>query len=466
MVEKEKQPVDEKVVVEVSKDKMIGVLWFEPPENAGKTITLAQIKSEIEQKGIRKGLNDVLVEELHLYRKHNYKYLIAQGLPPENGQNASISFTFDIQSLKNFRPKESADGTVDFKNLNIIHNVKKGELLATKTMATDGVDGFNVLDQVIKAKKGKDARLPKGKNTEIAEDGLSLIATVDGKLEYDGHNISVNTVYTLNGDVNSATGNIDFLGSVVINGSINSGFVVKAEGSIEVSGPVEDAQIIAGGDIFLRYGIQGSEQSKLISGGNIIAKFIQNAYVEAKKDIVTEAILHAHVSAGNSIKVETGKGTIVGGQVAATNMIYAKSIGSPMGTVTSVQIGILPNLHKKHKEIEEVLKSKKESLNKVEQGIKFLFTKSRGTGLDAQKQMMLEQLNASRTPLIQEIEEIKREYDELTDLLREAQDGIIKVIDVMHPGVKLTIGNSVRYVDDTTGQAVIRKVDGEIHIGL
>lgn len=460
------KPIDELVLVETSKDKMLGVLGFEEPKNGGGKLSFDQIKREIEKKGIKEGIDTELLNQIASSRKYNYKYIIAKGLQPEDGHDAVLTMSFDEGGIKSFKPQLNKDGTVDFKDLHVVHNVKKGELLAKKTAATEGVNGYNILGQVIKAKKGKDVRIPKGKNTEILADGLSLVSAVDGKLEYDGHNIYVNTVYTLNGDLDSGIGNIDFIGSVVITGSVKSGYTIKAEGSVEVRGSVEDSVIIAGGDILLSYGIQGIEKGKLVSGGNVIAKFIQNTTVEAQKDVITEAIIHSNVSAGNSIKVESGKGTIVGGTVAATHMILAKSIGSPMGTATAVQIGILPNIYLKYKQLDKMLSQKKEDLMKVDQSIKFLLSKSKEIRLDKQKQVMLQKLSDARTPLMDEIGFLKKEYDELSDVLREAQDGLIKTTDTIHPGVKITIGNTIKYVDDTQVHCTIRKVDGEIYIGV
>lgn len=459
------QPVSEIVKIEVSRDKMLGVVWFEEPQNGGNKLSADQIKLEIEKKGINQGVIVDVLNEIMRTRRYGYKYIIAKGVQPQDGKDAVLTLNFDIEEIKSFKPKQKLDGTVDFKDLHTVYNVKKGDLLAKKNPATEGIEGYNVLGQIIKAKKGKDARMPKGKNTEILQDGLTLVSSVDGKLEYDGHNIYINTVYTLNGDLDSGVGNIDFLGSVVINGSVKSGYTIKAEGSVEVKGSVEDAVIIAGGDILLSYGIQGTDSGQLVSEGNIVAKFIQNAVVAARKDIITEAIIHSHVSAGGSVKVESGKGTIVGGSAAATNMILAKSIGSPMGTVTTVQIGILPSIYKKHKDIENELSKNKESLIKVEQSIKFLFTKSKQVGLDVQKQAMLQKLNDSRMPLVETIEKLKKEYTELSDMLRDAQDGIIKATDTVYPGVKVIIGNSTKYIDDTQIHCTIRKLEGDIYIG-
>jgi len=464
-VQENTKPIDEIADVEISRDKMLGIVWFEEPKNGGSRLSLDQIKREIEKKGIKEGIDEEMLNHIVSNRKYNYKYIIAKGLQAQDGQDAILTLTFDVKEIKNLKPQLHNDGTVDFKDLHAVHNIKKGELLAEKTAVTEGVNGYNVLGQVIKAKRGKDARIPKGKNTEISKDGLTLEATVDGKLEYDGHNIYINTVYTLNGDLDSSIGNIDFVGNVVISGSVKSGYTIKAAGSVEVRGSVEDSVIIAGGDIFLSYGIQGIEKGKLVSGGNIVAKFIQNATVEAQKDVIAEAIMHSNVSAGNSIRVENGKGTIVGGVVAATNMILAKSIGSPMGTATEVQIGILPSIYQKHKQMERSLIEKQESLVKIDQSIKFLLSKSKEIRLDAQKQVMLQKFSDSRAPIMDEIEILKKDYEELSGMLRDAQDGLIKATDTVHPGVKLMIGNTIKYVDDTQVHCTIRKVEGDIHIG-
>lgn len=455
--------VNEIVNVELSRDKMLGVIWFTPPAEDGKVLSLEEIKLAIANKGIVKGINEDLLATLTQSKKYNYKYIIAQGELATNGVDGELTFHFDRQRLIHFVPKQNEDGTVDFKDLGTVFNVKKGDVLVTKTFPTEGVNGYNVLGGVIRARKGKDVRLPKGKNTELLDD-KTLVSAVDGKLEYDGHNVYINTVYTVPGDVDSSTGNIKFVGSVVVKGSVHAGFTIEAEGSVEVQGPVEDATIIAGGDIFLTYGIQGNEKGKIISGGNVITKFIQNAHVEAKGDIITEAIIHATATAGNSIRVEMGKGSIVGGSVAATNMITAKSIGSPMGATTAVQIGVPPELYQEHRQMADELKLKQENLAKIEQSVNFLVSKAKENALDLNKKVMLSKLSLSREPLQEEINALKHKFRLLSERLSGAQDGVIRVSDAIYPGVKVTLGSIVKYIDDTRYGISIRKLDGDLSI--
>lgn len=460
------EQIKESVCIELTTDKMLGVITFKEPENGGGLITLDEVKKAINDKGIIQGIKEDDLVEICKDHRYNYKYIIAQGQPPVEGKEGWIEFAFDVAELKQFKPKINDDGTVDLKDLSAVKNVKKGEVLAKRIPAIMGQDGFNVLGQPVRTKKVKEARMPKGRNTKILEDNLTLVADIDGKLEYDDHNIYVNSVYTISGDLDSSIGNVDFVGSVVVNGSIHSGFSIKAGGSVEVKGPVDDAVIVAGEDIFLSYGIQGTEKSKLVAKGNVIAKFIQNAHVEAGGSVITEAVLHSVVTAGDTIRVEMGKGTIVGGNVTATNMIIARSIGSPMGTVTALQIGVPPNLFAEYKQLAEEMSEAKDRLNKLDQSISFLMAKNRAGQLDLQKKIMLQKLTASRKPILEEYEDVRAKYQKVGDLLNNVKEGLIKCTDTIYPGVKVTFGNLVKYVDDEQVRVSIRKQDGEIYIGM
>lgn len=464
MAEDMMQVIDEQINVEVSKDKMLGVISFVEAQNGGKTLRADEIKRAIEDHGIVQGLLEDNINELIQKHDYGYKYIIAQGKSPEDGVDGHIDFHFDTKALKELKPKINEDGTVDLRDLSAVKNVKKGDVLATKVVALAGVDGFNVLGQTLKARHGKEARIPKGKNTVILPDGITLVADIDGKLEYDDHNVYINSVYNIMGDLDSSIGNVDFIGDVVVYGNVHSGFQIKAGGSVEVKGTVEDVTIIAGKDIILSYGVQGTERSKLVAEGNVLTKFIQNAHVEAGGSVTAEAILHSVVTAGDSIHVDTGKGTLVGGSVSATNLIVAKSIGSPMGTVTALQIGMPPSVYAQYKQLGEELKAKRESLNKVDQSIRFLITKSQGGSLDFQKKMMLEKFNQTRQPLSEEYEEIKARYNALGQKLNNVHEGLIKFNDTIYPGVKVTYGSLVKYVDERYVHSLIRKSEGEIII--
>lgn len=105
------------------------------------------------------------------------------------------------------------------------------------------------------------------------------------------------------GDVGPKSGNVMFLGSVHVGGSVLDNYEVKAAGNVEVRGSVQKAKIEGEGDIIIQSGIMGRDEAVVEStGGSVIAKFIQSAKILAAQDItVQESILHSHVEAGNEI---------------------------------------------------------------------------------------------------------------------------------------------------------------------
>ena len=461
----EMEKIDEKIVVEITKDKMFGIVSFEEPKSGGARLSMGQIRDELRRKGIVVELDEAVIDEIERNRVFNFKYIVARGENPVDGEAAYIKYHFDVDKIKYCKPTQKDDGSVDFKDLNITHNVKANTVLLEKIPATVGKAGINVLGGALKAKKGKDIKVPRGKNTGLTKDGLSLIALKDGQLTYDRDNICVSELFLVDGDVDSSTGNIDFIGSVIVNGSVHTGFTIKADGNIEVRGSVEDATLVSGGDIILRYGIQGGEKGRLEAKGNIIAKFIQNSKVEAGKDIVSEAVLHSKISAGNAIRIETGKGSIVGGEALATNFISANVIGSPMSTATTIRMGINPSLYAEYKNLEKVLEQKKDELNKISQSVTFIMRKARMNEMTQDKKCTLEKLIHAKTVIAAEYETLSSDYEAIQKTLTSAQSGVIKAKDIVYQGVKISIGSAVRYITEEVKFCTIQKIGPDIEIG-
>ena len=143
-----------------------------------------------------------------------------------------------------------------------------------------------------------------------------------------------------------------------------SGFVVEAGGSVEVMGVVEGAIIKAGGDIILRRGMQGMGKGILISGGDIISRFIENSTVEARNDIKAEAIMHSNVKCGNKLELSGRKGLLVGGSCKVGKEIVAKVIGSHLATITDIEVGLDPTIRERYKAAKDELISAESDMRK------------------------------------------------------------------------------------------------------
>ncbi len=459
--------IDEGIRVEVSQDKMLGVISFTEPEHGGKVLAANQIKEKMRLAGIITGLNEELIDNLVNEKKYNHKYLSARGKAPINGKDGTLELLFNTneEEIASLRPKENDDGSVDFKNLDLIQTIQKDQLLATITLPEVGESGENVLGKEIKPNKGKVFRLPKGKNVYVSEDGLSLFSTIEGQLVYDLNRITISETYIVEGDAGVATGDIDFSGNVIVRGNVESGFTIKAGGNIEVQGFVEEATIIAGKDILLRHGIQGKNHGKLVAGGDIVTKFIQNSIVEAKGCLYTEAIMHSQVEAGDSVIVEVNKGLIAGGTVQATNLISAKIIGSPMSTTTTVKISMALSLQHKYNTAKSELSKKRQQLDQIAKNISYIQEKlAKGEKIPKARIEAVKPMIMLQQQLGGEIGTIQAEFDSLEEMLQGYQEGAIQVRDVMYPGCKVIMGSLIKHIREDVKYAKIHMVDKDIKI--
>ncbi|MFQ3547363.1 MAG: FapA family protein, partial [Termitinemataceae bacterium] len=318
------------ITVDIADQEMKAYIYVTPPGPGGCDLSTETIISFLRNNRVIFGINEEVLQEFTDSPKYKEMVLVAEGTKPVNGRDAYIQYNFETDQSK-VRLKEGANGKVDFKELNIIQNVVEGQPLARKIPAERGVPGKTVTGKVIPAKNGKDIPLPLGKNVHVADDQMTIVADLNGQVILIGGKINVEPVYTVQGDVNLRTGNIIFLGTVIITGNVEDGFSVKAAGNIEVHGTVEKAELDAEGDIIVHQGITGKSSGFVRAGKSIWARFIENAIVEAgNMVVVSDGIINSQVDAEKRIICQGKRANIVGGHLRASEEIHAKVLGSPV----------------------------------------------------------------------------------------------------------------------------------------
>jgi uncharacterized protein len=455
---------DGHVAISMSKDRMEAYITVYPPKG-GAPVKFDKVLELLQAEGIVYGIDHDKVKEAIELQQVSETITIAKGIPAINGQDAIIGFEFEPAGIK-IHPKELANGKTDFYNLNLVQNVNVGTILATKKPATSGEVGKTITGQDLLPKQGKDLRIQPGKNVELLEDGLTLVAGAEGHVVYQAGKISVSTVYEVKGDVDFSTGNIDFIGSVVIRGSIRPGFIVKATGDIEIGESISGGSVVSGGHVKVKSGIQGNQKGHVYASGNIFAKFVENANLYSGESImIGEAIMHSHVEAQRMVVVGGKKGLIVGGIVRAGEEIEAKIIGSSLATGTEVEAGVNPEKKKQYIELCEALNDNEQSLDKATKALKMLKQLEAQLGdLDPDKKAMLIKLTRTQFQLMNENQELKEKKEIIEDELEQLQHGKIKVSGLIHPGVKVTVGNASTIIRDDLKFACLVKDQGQIRI--
>ncbi|GAB6098872.1 FapA family protein [Halanaerocella petrolearia] len=438
---------DAEIDIEISDDKLTAHLNYFPPLG-GKELTAQDIIAQVKEAGIVFGIKEEEFKSQFNPEEELKSFIIAKGKEATAGKDGRVDLKFDLnRQEKNVNLRE--DGKADFYNLNRIINVAPEEILAEKIPAEPGEPGRTVTGEEISPEPVEEADLSAGENVEVSQNGKLLKSIIEGQVVYNNGEISVSQVHEINDDLDLSTGNVDFNGSVIIKGDIKDGMVVEAGGNVEVGGSVYNAKIDAGGQVVIKKGFVGGNQSMIQAQGDIQAKFVENGQIETEEKLeVRDAIMHSNVDALNEVIVEQGKGLIVGGKVRAGKEIRANRIGSNLGTETEIIVGVTPRLRDEYNMTEESFKKKTDELDRIIKDINQLKKmKNRLGDLPAKKQQLLNELIKQRFSLSEELEDLEKQKKELSAQLEENNEARIKVKDRVHPGVKITIGEQSRKID-------------------
>lgn len=426
--------------VEIADMEMKAYLTALPPGPGGADPEYDNIVSFLQDNGVVDGLKEEVLRRFSDNPMYREPVLVAEGARPQNGADARVVLNFDTDE-KAVKLREE-DGRVDFKELNIVQNVVEGQVLAKKIPAEKGEPGRTVTGKLLPAKDGKDTQILVGKNVRLSEDKRTAIAELNGQVYLHNDKIQVEEVYVVNGNVNLKTGNITFLGGVVVKGNVDDGFNVKASGNIEVMGSVGKSLLDAEGDIIVRQGVAGKEAGVIRCGGNVWSKFIENVTVEAGGlVIVSDGIMNSEVYANRKVICKGKRASIVGGRVRAAEEIDAKTLGTPGGRETILEVGYDPKSKQKLSDLKEKREEHREELENVKRDLKTLISQSKQKKeVPREKVQQFKDLQARRKELAEELERIDTDIEELENYLDGLKlSGRISASGTVHTGVKLYV---------------------------
>jgi uncharacterized protein (DUF342 family) len=445
------------IQVLVERDRMAANLMIVKPKGC-RPLTLDEVLSKIHSAGVVQGIDMDAVKRA--FDRPGTPVTCARGDSAVNGNDAEIRYHVNIDNKG--RPMELEDGRVDFKDLNLFTVVNEGDLLAEKIPPTQGVFGVDVLGQPIMPKPGKDIVMPLGKNVH-AEDN-KIFATIPGQFQLANGKVHVSPVIEIKCDVDLSTGNVEFVGNVIIRGSVQTGFTVKADGNVEIAGSVCGGTV-EGRNVVIRMGIQGMQRGYVKSRENLTTKFIENATVSAEGDVmVSDVILHSNVSAGKRVIVEGKRGFIAGGHVIAAEEIRAKTVGTHLAVATDLEVGVNPAIRAEYQDLRREVRKQEVSLDQAQKALNVL--KGFNTSdLTPEKREMLLKLTKAQFQMAGQVETMRRRVAEIELLFEEMRYGRIRVAETVFPGVKIVIGTLVKPIRENLKYASFYSEDGEIRVG-
>ncbi|WP_143220661.1 MULTISPECIES: DUF342 domain-containing protein [unclassified Achromobacter] len=458
----------------IEPDHMQVFLNMQPPRG-GRHVVLADVRAILADHKVVFGVKeDQLLQALEAGFCEDL--VVAEGIAPSEGEPTQFKSLLDSQA-----PHAKVDdrALVDYRTLGNLLLVKPGMRLMRRIPAKRGKDGINVLGQAAPAPEPEDIPYDPELTgvTRDAQDPDVLVAAIAGapSLLANGHGMSVNPVVQVEA-VDLSSGNIDFDGTLQVNGDITTGMQVKVTGDVVVSGTVEAAHIDAGGNVVVKGGILGAAEGGLsgsgepvmrsahvIAKGSVQARFIGNATVSAGKDVVVESeIRQSDVAAGDSVTVGgkgAAQGSINGGQVRALRSVRAVTLGTMAGVKTLVQVGVNPHAAMQKEALERTRLRLTEEKGKLEQLLIFLrkHPEKGANGIGARALQTHVKLNRDLGALEAKEAELAAEKD--------ATDGAtIEVGKRIYGGVDLQIGNRREEIIEDMGGGKATLSEGKLTI--
>ena len=439
-------PEAEKMIVNISDDGMQAVCRFIPPSTGGRIMHKEDLLKDLEFNGVKFGIIESAVDSYINNKQYCTDYIMARGKAPINGHDAQIIYKFntDLQA----KPKEKEDGSVDFFDLDIIASVEAGDELAELIKEDEGTPGTDVRGKLIKPDKVEKLVLKYGKDITLSEDGLRLISDISGHVILDNENrVKVSNIFVVKEDVDLSTGDINYDGNVEVKGNVINGLKINATGDVVIGGTAEGVEIVAGGKIILKRGIRGMGKGILKSGGNIVAKFLENTTVNSGGYVMADAIIHSDVSAKGDVIVNSKKGYVNGGTIRSETLIRVKNAGSEMGTKTNMEVGVDPTLLVKFKTLQNKIEETVRRMDVSSKSIDLYRRKLQSDGkLPPDKLAQFKILAMEYKKDSEDIVTMQEEFAAVQEEINTQDGGVIEVGNLVYPGVKVVVVDATLYV--------------------
>jgi len=445
-----------RVTVTVSEDKMKAEVMIEPPRPGGAPADREMIDSALAENSVVKGIDEEAVNALLRSGYNGHSRIVAWGEIPVKGRRARYKCLFVTDRGKPW--KELNGGRIDLKELNFIQNRSSGDILAEYIPEVPSTDGFDVYGNTTEADEPVEEVLYKA-GDGVIETGDGLIAEINGNVRLSGDEITVEPTVKVK-DVNYSTGNIDFDGSVSVEGTVADGFTVRASGDIQVGKTVGRGILHAGRNLVLSAGFAGDGEGYCEVGGSLYSKFLEGARVEVDGNlIVTEAVLHSDLEVKGNLILSEGRGEITGGTAMIAGGISCKRIGNVYAGSTRIFAGCPPKRLNDYFSLGGLLKKLREEVDELELQAGYLKSRRGNT------EQELENLEKGIAVHKKRLQEGASELKEMREYLKSAEGTIIAVEDRLYPGVSISFGlDDFHLGDKGLERVLLRYKNGRVDV--
>lgn len=405
------------------------------PLNGGRPVTTQMVMAELAKKGINTGIDELDIKDMVAGKVYDTPICVARAIPPKRGTNGSVRFLYEKKRVP--KPKYDEFGVADFRELNLIVPIRKGEVIAEIDPPTPGEPGINIFGKAIMPEAGKMPNVTVGKNTLMTADGKSIVSACNGHLIYGTGCFNVEDTVTVKSDLDLSVGNISFFGDVLIKGNVMEGFSVRAGRNIRIEGTVFSGELSAGGNIVIN---GGAINTTIDCEGDVSIGFCENSTIKAKGRVESTQFAFCDVFCYGELTAKGKTGVISGGHITCMKNVNAGVIGSEKYTATEINIGDGSVTCARKREAEAELEAASTAFEQAAKNVDFLLMRKKRQGCltDVQsKQMKSETQNKVFYSV--RCKELTEQIKQLESDLKHRDDLCAVVTGTIFPGSKFCI---------------------------
>lgn len=461
---------DGAVEIFVQDDNMAATILVHPPCEGGSMPKEKEILDIIHTKGVVYGILHQRISEL-VRNFSNNQYpeepvIIAEGITARDGENGFVKLLFNTET--SLKPQQNPDGSVDYKNINIINTVVEKQKLAELVPPTSGVAGKNISGQTLPCTDGTAVSLPTGQNTVIdPQDPNLLLSATDGFVRYVNSTIEVSEGLVIPGDVDFSTGHIRYGKNVEISGDVKSGFNVECGGDLQVNGTIEDSKITIGGNLLCRMGFVGQGRGLIEAKGDVNLNFTKNQIVKSRQNInVAKEAINSTIFARKTITVHGKPLSVAGGLLTAGESVSLYTVGNQSGIRTVLEVGIdftlVEELGKKELLFLELSDKHSKLLESGKKYERILVIRKQ---LPPKERFLLERIRNAIYKYKQQMDILEKQKTEICSKMHNTANAFIKIEHSAMPGTMFKFGDRHFLVkEEIIGPKTVRLIDHEIKV--
>lgn len=345
--------------IQLSEDEMCATLSYASrPEQLDREQFLAQLKAS----GITYGINTDVVDAIVADDTDKKRRVcIAEGKKPQRGKDGWYEFFFEKE--ENLAIRNTGTDTPDYQLSGKLMVVNKGQKLMQYHAAEFGKNGFTVTGKFLMGQKGTELQVIHGYGFTFFKDKKIYAAAMDGKMEYQDHQLIVTPLHVYDEVIKTTkTGIIEAEGSVYVKGNVGSRTQIKATGDILIDGSVETAELESGGNVYIRKGMNASYKGKIKAKGDVYAQFLEAVEVTAEGNIYANYSMDSQLKTSRNIYLTGSKGALVGGSASAEQGMQMRRAGNSVGSKTNVYFGAFEETRRIAIGLDEQIKRTKEEI--------------------------------------------------------------------------------------------------------